>query len=205
MLIEKQISYLNWKKMKGLLPTIVQNSISGEVLMLGYMNKQALNLTISSKKVTFFSRKTNSLWIKGRTSGNYLNVLDISSDCDNDSLLVLVKPIGPTCHLKNDSCFKINVNNFNYINYLEKLLEEKKNSSSLSSYTSSLYLKGTNRIAQKVGEESVETILAAVTNNKKELINECSDLLYHLLVLLHDQKLDFNTIISNLKKRNSSL
>lgn len=205
MLIKKQIARLDWKKMGGLLPVIVQSSISGEVLMLGYMNEKSLNTTIIKKKVTFFSRKTNSLWTKGEISGNYLKVVDIYPDCDNDSLLILAEPIGPTCHLKNSSCFKTRINNFNYIDYLEKILEERKNKGLCDSYTSYLYSKGTKRIAQKVGEESVETILAAVTKNKKELINESSDLLYHLLVLLHDQNLDFSTVISNLKKRNSSL
>ena len=159
MLTEQQRRELDWEKTDGLMPVIVQHAVSGEVLMLGYMNPEALDKTIESGKVTFFSRTKQRLWTKGETSGNFLNVVSIAPDCDNDTLLVLANPIGPTCH------------------------------------------KGTKRIAQKVGEEGVETALAATVHDRFELTNEASDLMYHLLVLLQDQDLDLTTVIENLHKR----
>ncbi|QTM69372.1 bifunctional phosphoribosyl-AMP cyclohydrolase/phosphoribosyl-ATP diphosphatase HisIE [Buchnera aphidicola (Hormaphis cornu)] len=202
MLTNIQLTSINWNKMGGIVPAIIQNNKSQEILMLGYMNKEALKITIQKKIVTFYSRKKNCLWIKGETSGNYLQLVNISVDCDYDTLLIFVNPSGPTCHLSNNSCFGQTINNLNFINDLENLLEKRKSSNTATSYTSYLYSQGTKRIAQKVGEEAVETILAAVIRNKQELINESSDLLYHLLVLLHDQHLDFQMILNNLKKRN---
>ncbi|WP_415270518.1 bifunctional phosphoribosyl-AMP cyclohydrolase/phosphoribosyl-ATP diphosphatase HisIE [Buttiauxella agrestis] len=183
------------------MPVIVQHAKSGEVLMLGYMNPQALAQTIESGKVTFFSRTKQRLWTKGETSGNFLNVVKIASDCDNDTLLVLVNPIGPTCHLGTSSCFGETHHDWLFLYQLEELLASRKTADPESSYTAKLYASGTKRIAQKVGEEGVETALAATVNDRFELKNEASDLVYHLLVLLQDQELDLSAVIENLRER----
>ncbi|MDU5320050.1 MAG: phosphoribosyl-ATP diphosphatase [Escherichia coli] len=176
MLTEQQRRELDWEKTDGLMPVIVQHAVSGEVLMLGYMNPEALDKTIESGKVTFFSRTKQRLWTKGETSGNFLNVVNIAPDCDNDTLLLLANP-------------------------MEQLLAERKSADPETSYTAKLYASGTKRIAQKVGEEGVETALAATVHDRFELTNEASDLMYHLLVLLQDQDLDLTTVIENLRKR----
>ncbi|BBI01104.1 histidine biosynthesis bifunctional protein [Buchnera aphidicola (Nipponaphis monzeni)] len=202
MLNKLQLSTIDWKKIKGLIPVIIQSHASGEVLMHGYMNKLALKTTIQKKIVTFFSRTKQRLWTKGETSGNFLKVIDIFSDCDNDTLLIKVFPIGKTCHFLKNSCFNLQITDNSFLFYFEKMLEEKKKSNSINSYTSNLFSKGVKRIAQKVGEEAVEVILAAmVKNNNKELIDETTDLFYHLLVLLHSKNISFREIICNLKKR----
>lgn len=183
------------------MPVIVQHAVSGEVLMLGYMNPEALDKTIESGKVTFFSRTKQRLWTKGETSGNFLNVVNIAPDCDNDTLLVLANPIGPTCHKGTSSCFGDTAHQWLFLYQLEQLLAERKSADPETSYTAKLYASGTKRIAQKVGEEGVETALAATVNDRFELTNEASDLMYHLLVLLQDQGLDLTTVIENLRKR----
>ncbi|CAL4318744.1 bifunctional phosphoribosyl-AMP cyclohydrolase/phosphoribosyl-ATP diphosphatase HisIE [Buchnera aphidicola] len=203
MLTIDQMLNLNWKKVNGLIPVIAQDFVSNEILMHGYMNKKALLKTFNSKHLTFFSRTKNRLWTKGETSKNYLKVIDIIEDCDRDSLLALVKPVGHTCHLQRKSCFNIVSTNFSFILQLEKILENRKKKINSKSYTYSLYKKGVNRIAQKVGEEAVELVISSICKNKQDIINESSDLFYHLLVLLHDQNLEFSDIISVLKKRNS--
>ncbi|PPI86738.1 bifunctional phosphoribosyl-AMP cyclohydrolase/phosphoribosyl-ATP diphosphatase HisIE [Candidatus Pantoea edessiphila] len=202
MINAKEISCLNWEKTQGMIPTIIQDYISSQVLMHGYMNQQALKKSLEQGIITFFSRTKNCLWTKGETSGNLLKLIDITIDCDKDTLLILVNPVGPTCHLGNYSCFCISESNWSFFYRLEKLLAERKKYHVYNSYTSKLYASGTKRIAQKVGEEAVECALAAVTNNHQELINEASDLIYHLLILLQDQGIDFNMIVNNLKKRN---
>lgn len=202
MLNEKKLSNLNWTKTNGMLPAIVQDSCSYEVLMHGYMNKEALLQTQENGLVTFYSRTKNRLWVKGEKSGNYLKVLKVLTDCDYDTLLVIVKSIGKTCHLGNKSCFFSDEYNVNFLNKLENIIENKKKLDVSNSYTTHLYKSGTSRIAQKVGEEAIETILAAMKKNKNELIDETSDLIYHLIVLLHDQNLTFNTVLNNLRKRN---
>lgn len=199
----EQLGQLDWEKTDGMMPAIVQHAVSGEVLMMGYMNADALDVTQSSGKVTFFSRTKQRLWTKGESSGNFLNVVSITPDCDNDSLLILVNPIGPTCHKGNTSCFHPASSDWGFLYQLEQLLASRKTASPDSSYTASLYASGTKRIAQKVGEEGVETALAATVNNRFELKNEASDLVYHLLVLLQDQDLDFSTVIENLRERHS--
>ncbi|MFK3841191.1 bifunctional phosphoribosyl-AMP cyclohydrolase/phosphoribosyl-ATP diphosphatase HisIE [Serratia sp. NPDC087055] len=201
MLTEQQRNQLDWEKTDNLMPAIVQHAVSGEVLMLGYMNQEALSTTEQSGKVTFFSRTKQRLWTKGESSGHFLNVVSITPDCDNDTLLILVNPIGPTCHLGNTSCFYPANSDWGFLYQLEQLLAERKTASPDSSYTASLYASGTKRIAQKVGEEGVETALAATVNDREELTNEASDLIYHLLVLLQDQDLDLSKVIGRLRER----
>nr|WP_249221821.1 bifunctional phosphoribosyl-AMP cyclohydrolase/phosphoribosyl-ATP diphosphatase HisIE [Pantoea sp. JGM49] len=184
-----------------MMPVIVQHNVSGEVLMHGYMNEEALQKTLAESNVTFFSRTKNRLWTKGETSGHFLQVASITPDCDNDTLLVLANPIGPTCHLGTSSCFSPAAPDWAFLYQLEQLLASRKSADPESSYTAKLYASGTKRIAQKVGEEGVETALAATVNDRHELTNEASDLLYHLMVLLQDQELDLSTIINNLRAR----
>lgn len=192
---------LDWQKTAGMIPAIIQHAISGEVLMLGYMNQQALAQTEESGKVTFWSRSKQRLWTKGETSGNFLHVVSITADCDNDTLLVLVKPDGPTCHKGTSSCFADTGHQWLFLYQLEQLLAARKTADPAHSYTAKLYASGTKRIAQKVGEEGVETALAAAVHDQFELKNEASDLIYHLLVLLQDQGLDLGEVIDNLKAR----
>jgi phosphoribosyl-ATP pyrophosphohydrolase/phosphoribosyl-AMP cyclohydrolase len=200
-LTEQQRNQLDWVKTDNLLPVIVQHAVSGEVLMLGYMNQEALAATEQSGKVTFFSRTKQRLWTKGESSGHFLNVVSITPDCDNDTLLILANPIGPTCHLGNNSCFHPASSDWGFLYQLEQLLASRKTASPESSYTAKLYASGTKRIAQKVGEEGVETALAATVNDREELTNEASDLIYHLLVLLQDQDLDLSKVIGRLRER----
>ncbi|CAI1124105.1 Phosphoribosyl-ATP pyrophosphatase [Serratia fonticola] len=201
MLTEQQKAKLDWAKTDNLMPAIVQHAVSGEVLMLGYMDQAALDVTEQTGKVTFFSRTKQRLWTKGESSGNFLNVISITPDCDNDTLLILANPIGPTCHLGNDSCFHPASSDWGFLYQLEQLLASRKTASPDSSYTAKLYASGTKRIAQKVGEEGVETALAATVNDREELTNEASDLIYHLLVLLQDQELDLSKVIGRLRER----
>ncbi|WP_156294019.1 bifunctional phosphoribosyl-AMP cyclohydrolase/phosphoribosyl-ATP diphosphatase HisIE [Serratia oryzae] len=201
MLTEQQRNQLDWVKTDNLLPVIVQHAVSGEVLMLGYMNQEALAVTEQSGKVTFFSRTKQRLWTKGESSGHFLNVVSITPDCDNDTLLILANPIGPTCHLGNNSCFHPASSDWGFLYQLEQLLASRKTASPESSYTAKLYASGTKRIAQKVGEEGVETALAATVHDREELTNEASDLIYHLLVLLQDQELDLSKVIGRLRER----
>ncbi|HBV91691.1 bifunctional phosphoribosyl-AMP cyclohydrolase/phosphoribosyl-ATP diphosphatase HisIE [Pantoea sp. B550] len=201
MLTQQQQALLDWDKTQGMMPVIVQHNVSGEVLMHGYMNPAALEKTLAEGNVTFFSRTKNRLWTKGETSGNFLQVVSITPDCDNDTLLVLANPIGPTCHLGTTSCFSPAVPEWTFLYQLEELLASRKTADPESSYTARLYASGTKRIAQKVGEEGVETALAATVNDRDELTNEASDLVYHLMVLLQDQNLDFSAVINNLRNR----
>ncbi|ASB00931.1 TPA: bifunctional phosphoribosyl-AMP cyclohydrolase/phosphoribosyl-ATP diphosphatase HisIE [Proteus mirabilis] len=195
------LAQLDWQKVDNLMPAIIQNAISGDVLMLGYMDKAALEMTLNSGKVTFYSRTKQRLWTKGETSGNFLKLVDIYPDCDNDTLLILAHPIGPTCHNGTESCFAPAQSQWGFLYELENLLRERKSASPDSSYTAQLYASGTKRIAQKVGEEGVETALAATVNDREELKNEASDLLYHLMVLLQDQSLSLSDVIDCLQKR----
>lgn len=201
MLTLEQINQLDWQKVDNLMPAIIQHAISGDVLMLGYMNQKALNQTLASKKVTFYSRTKARLWTKGETSGNFLNVVNIAADCDNDTLLILVEPVGPTCHTGSNSCFNAIQSDWGFLFELEQLLASRKSADPASSYTAKLYHDGTKRIAQKVGEEGVETALAATVHDRDELKNESADLVYHLLVLLQDQNLNLSDVIDILKSR----
>lgn len=194
---------INWQKVGGLLPVIVQNYQTCEVLMLGYMNEEALAKTLAEQRVTFYSRTKERLWTKGETSGNFLNVVQMSLDCDNDSLLILADPIGETCHTGKESCFHQFDREPDWVFFakLERLIAERKGADPTSSYTAQLYAKGTKRIAQKVGEEGVETALAATVKDRNETICEAADLAYHLTVLLQDADLSWTDVIAKLKER----
>ncbi|HDX1192719.1 TPA: bifunctional phosphoribosyl-AMP cyclohydrolase/phosphoribosyl-ATP diphosphatase HisIE [Pasteurella multocida] len=198
---------INWQKVDNLLPVIIQNAATCEVLMLGYMNQEALEKTLAEKRVTFFSRTKNRLWTKGESSGHFLNVVDMSLDCDNDTLLILVNPIGETCHTGAESCFYQFENttqpDWIFLSKLERLIASRKGADPASSYTAQLYAKGTKRIAQKVGEEGVETALAATVKDQAETICEAADLIYHLTVLLQDADLSWSDVIHKLKERHT--
>ncbi len=193
---------LAWDKMDNLLPAIVQDALSGKVLMQGYMDQDALAKTLETGKVTFFSRSKQRLWTKGETSGNTLDLVSVACDCDQDSLLVLANPNGPTCHTGAESCwFDGNTPAFTFLADLERVLAARKDADPKSSYTASLYNKGIKRIAQKVGEEGVETALAATVHDKEELKNEAADLLYHLTVLLQASDMSLNDALDVLRER----
>jgi phosphoribosyl-ATP pyrophosphohydrolase/phosphoribosyl-AMP cyclohydrolase len=186
---------------KGLIPAIIQDSISFNILMLGYMNKESLDHTLSSKEVTFFSRSRQKLWTKGETSGNKLIMQSIEIDCDNDTLLIKASPLGPTCHLENYSCFKAESKNvFSIITELEDTIDKRKRENLNKSYVASLLKKGVKEIAKKLTEEAGETSIAAVTDDGR-IIDESADLLFHLLVLLKSQNYSLNDVMTELKKR----
>ncbi|MCG9682670.1 bifunctional phosphoribosyl-AMP cyclohydrolase/phosphoribosyl-ATP diphosphatase HisIE [Vibrio sp. Isolate23] len=195
---------INWEKVDGLVPAIVQDFQSSQVLMMGYMNQDALAKTGEMGQVTFFSRTKQRLWTKGETSGNVLQLVNMQLDCDNDTLLVKVNPIGPTCHLGNTTCWDVDPQEESqmvWLHQLEQLLAARKSADPDSSYTANLYSRGTKRISQKVGEEGVEVALAATSGDKAELVCESADLIYHLLVLLQDQGLSMNDVVNKLKER----
>ncbi|GMQ47000.1 bifunctional phosphoribosyl-AMP cyclohydrolase/phosphoribosyl-ATP diphosphatase HisIE [Vibrio sp. 10N] len=195
---------IDWEKVDGLVPAIVQDFQSSQVLMMGYMNPAALEKTLDTEQVTFFSRTKSRLWTKGETSGNVLQLKNISLDCDNDTLLVKVDPIGPTCHTGTTTCFDGDPQEESqmvWLHQLEQLLAARKDADPESSYTASLYARGTKRISQKVGEEGVEVALAATSGDKDELVCESADLIYHLMVLLQDQGLSMNDVVNKLKER----
>lgn len=194
-------SQLAWQKMNGLMPAIIQHAQTGAVLMLGYMNEDALNATLANGQVYFYSRSQQRLWRKGETSGNTLTLMAISSDCDNDTLLLQVLPQGATCHLGTTSCFPTISEGLQTLAWLSTRIAERAKDGGNASYTQQLIQQGKSRCAQKVGEEAVETIIAALNNDKQELINECADLLYHLLVLLHVCAMDIYHILHCLKNR----
>jgi phosphoribosyl-ATP pyrophosphohydrolase/phosphoribosyl-AMP cyclohydrolase len=197
------IDNLNYDE-KGLIPAIIQDFLSFNVLMLGYMNKDSLQRTLVTEEVTFFSRSKQRLWTKGETSGNKLLVKSIEFDCDKDALLVKAEQLGPTCHLENYSCFKSEKkNSFSIIAKLEATIDERKTESLENSYVASLLNKGVKEIAKKVTEEAGETSIAAVTNDGR-LIDESADLLFHLLVLLKNQDYSFKDVLKELNKRSSS-
>ncbi len=187
----------------GLIPTIIQDSETNKVLMMAYMNDEAVQKTINSKTVTFFSRSRNKLWTKGETSGNYLYWTDIKSDCDNDTLLIKVNPNGPVCHTGNDTCWDEENSLFqdNFLQYLENVIQGRKNESPDKSYTARLFGKGINKIAQKVGEEAVELVIESKDNDKELFLGEAADLMFHYLVLLTAKGYSLNDVINILKKR----
>ena len=189
---------------KGLIPAIIQDSISFNVLMLGYMNKESLDHTLSSNEVTFFSRSRQKLWTKGETSGNKLMMQSIDLDCDNDTLLIKATPLGPTCHLENYSCFETESKNvFSIITELEDTIDKRKNEDINNSYVASLLKKGIKEIAKKLTEEAGETSIAAVTDDGR-VIDESADLVFHLLVLLKSQNYSLNDVLKELKNRRSN-
>jgi len=202
------LARLDWDKGGGLLPAIVQHAVDGRVLMLGYMNEAALRRTLTDGRVTFFSRSRNQLWTKGETSGHFLHVAHVSADCDRDSILVLAHPDGPTCHNGTPTCFaearEPQVSRIAFLSTLQSTIAQRIAESPEGSYTARLFSSGIGRIAQKVGEEGVETALAAVTRDDPELVGECADLLYHLLVLLKSRNLTLEQVVVELASRHGS-
>ena len=184
----------------GLMPVIIQDSISNKVLMLGFMNEASLAKTKVDGKVTFFSRSKQRLWTKGETSNNFLLVKEIITDCDNDTLLIKASPTGPVCHTGADTCFNENNSSFS-LEKLEEIIADRKNKPSSSSYTSSLFAKGINKIAQKVGEEAVELVIESKDDNKEKFLSEAADLLYHYLVLLQAKNYKLQDVINVLAQR----
>ena len=204
MLTQNDIETLDWDKNAGLIPAVIEDAVSGRVLMLAYMNREALQKTLETKRVTFFSRSKGRLWTKGETSGNFLNLVDLAADCDKDTLLVTVNAEGPACHLGTTSCFGNLQSRWQVLRDLEVLLASRKGADPATSYTASLYARGTKRIAQKVGEEGVETALAATVHDREELRNEAADLVYHLLVLLQAENLELADVIDILRERHAA-
>jgi phosphoribosyl-ATP pyrophosphohydrolase/phosphoribosyl-AMP cyclohydrolase len=193
---------LNFKKGEGLMPAVIQDHITGKVLMLGFMNLEAYTKTKKDNLVTFYSRTKQALWTKGETSGNFLHVIEILEDCDKDTLLIKVKPDGPVCHTGTDTCFnEKNKNALNFIRHLEEVIHDRKVHPQKDSYTTSLFDKGINKIAQKVGEEAVELVIEAMDQDDDALINEAADLFFHFLVLLEEKGISFNKIIDKLEDR----
>jgi phosphoribosyl-ATP pyrophosphohydrolase/phosphoribosyl-AMP cyclohydrolase len=185
-----------------LVPAIIQDYFTRAVLMLGYMNREAYEKTLKERRVTFFSRSKNMLWTKGETSGNFLNVIDIKTDCDNDTLLIQVKPNGPVCHTGADTCWdEKNTSLLYFIEHLKNTIRDRKITPSNKSYTSSLFGDGINKIAQKIGEEAVELIIEAKDNNEELFLNEAADLLFHYLILLEIKNVDLNEVIRILQSR----
>ncbi|WP_046745546.1 bifunctional phosphoribosyl-AMP cyclohydrolase/phosphoribosyl-ATP diphosphatase HisIE [Kordia zhangzhouensis] len=191
------------KNNNGLVPVIIQDNETKNVLMLGYMNEEAYRKSIETKKVTFFSRTKQRLWTKGEESGNYLNLVSIQNDCDEDTLLIKVQPVGPTCHTGSDTCWnEKNTMSFGYLSQLEATIQNRKeNQEDEKSYVASLFRKGINKIAQKVGEEAVETVIEAKDDNDELFLNESADLLFHYLILLQAKGYKLNDIVNVLKER----
>ena len=201
---QAQIDQLDWNKGDGLLPAIVQHAFDGRVLMQAWMNSASLQQTLQTSKVTFFSRSRQQLWTKGETSGHYLHLKSIHADCDNDSLLILANPAGPSCHRNTISCFDEEAAVFPELAFLfelEKLIAKREQDRPEGSYTTSLFESGIRRIAQKIGEEGVETALAASSGDDPEVRNETADLLYHVLVMLRARNIDFQQIVATLQER----
>ena len=195
------INNLNFEKVNGLMPCIIQDEATRKVLMLGYMNEEALEKTQTENRVTFFSRTKNRLWTKGETSGNFLTVKNISVDCDNDTLLIKVDPVGEVCHTGSDTCFDEKNEGDAFLFQLEKVIQDRKNNPSDKSYTSSLFQKGINKIAQKVGEEAVEIVIEAKDENDDLFLGEAADLMYHYLVLLAAKNKNLENVIEVLRNR----
>ena len=196
---------INFEKGKGLVPVVIQDYITQKVLMLGYMNEEALEKTKTQGQVTFYSRSKQRLWTKGETSGNFLTVKEILTDCDNDTLLIKAEPSGPVCHTGADTCFQEeNKDQLYFINYLKEIIKDRKSSTSAKSYTKSLFEKGINKIAQKVGEEAVELVIEAKDDNVDLFKGEAADLLFHYLVLLEAKNIDLNEVLSELISRHKT-
>ncbi len=205
---------IDFEKMGGLVPAIIQDATTKNVLMLGFMNEEAYEKTLATKHVTFWSRTRNTLWTKGETSGHFLNLVDMKIDCDNDTLLVRVNPVGPTCHTGTDTCWgeentpiengELRMENSNpllFLSELQSFIDKRKQEMPEGSYTTSLFTKGINKIAQKVGEEALETVIEATNGTDDHLVYEASDLLYHLIVLLTEKGLRIEDVAEELHKR----
>ncbi|MFT4060547.1 MAG: bifunctional phosphoribosyl-AMP cyclohydrolase/phosphoribosyl-ATP diphosphatase HisIE [Legionella sp.] len=201
-----EIGALDWKKMDGLIPAIIQNAENDNVLMLGYMNQESLIATVTTGQLTLYSRSHKRLWRKGETSGNTMSVQHISTNCDNDSLLIMVIPKGPACHLGYKSCYQLSGNSaISFMSELVNIINDRAEAKDKNSYTAQLLASGVNRCAQKVGEEAVETVIAAMSNNSEEFINECADLIFHLLVLLKACELSFYDVLECLQSRDRKI
>lgn len=196
---------IDFEKMNGLVPAIIQDATTKNVLMLGFMNKEAYEKTVATKKVTFWSRSRQCLWTKGETSGNFLNLVSIQSDCDSDTLLIKVHPDGPTCHKGTDTCWgeDNDMNPLLFLTELQDFIEKRHDEMPEGSYTTSLFKKGINRMAQKVGEEALETVIEATNGSDEQLIYEASDMFYHLIVLLTSKGLRIEDIAKELQKRHN--
>lgn len=193
---------LDFQKTGGLIPTVIQDVNTNKVLMLGYMNEESLKITEEIGKVTFFSRSKNRLWTKGEESGNFLNVVSITPDCDNDTLLIKVHPNGPVCHTGADTCWnEENKTDISFLAYLQDFITKRHTEMPEGSYTTSLFQKGINRMAQKVGEEAVETVIEAVNGTDEGFLYEASDMIYHLIVLLTSKGYSLSDIAKELEKR----
>jgi phosphoribosyl-ATP pyrophosphohydrolase/phosphoribosyl-AMP cyclohydrolase len=193
---------IDFEKMSGLVPAIVQDSMTGRLLMQGYMNEDALQKTIESGQVTFFSRSKNRLWTKGESSGNFLELVSIAVDCDGDSILVKANPLGAVCHTGSDTCFdESNDSKTGFIDQLREIIKDRKNNPNENSYTASLFAKGINKIAQKVGEEAVEIVIEAKDDNKELFLGEAADLLFHYLILLEAKGYELDEVMQVLIDR----
>ncbi|MBF0575345.1 bifunctional phosphoribosyl-AMP cyclohydrolase/phosphoribosyl-ATP diphosphatase HisIE [Dysgonomonas sp. GY617] len=193
---------LDFDKVGGLIPAIIQDNETNKVLMLGYMNQEALDKTNELGKVTFYSRTKQRLWTKGEESGNYLNVISIQEDCDQDTLLIKVNPVGPVCHTGDDTCFKeVNREEVMFFKHLQQFIEKRHQEMPEGSYTTSLFQSGVNRMAQKVGEEAIESVIEACNGTDDRLIYESADMLYHLIVLLTSKGLSIEDLSRELQKR----
>ncbi|WP_262494512.1 bifunctional phosphoribosyl-AMP cyclohydrolase/phosphoribosyl-ATP diphosphatase HisIE [Algoriphagus formosus] len=201
---KKENMNIDFSKMNGLIPAIVQDAVSGKVLMQGYMNEEALEKTKKSGMVTFFSRSKNRLWTKGETSGNFMELVSIAGDCDGDSILVKANPRGPVCHTGSDTCWdEENSSKTGFIDQLRAIIKDRKNNPSDKSYTASLFAKGINKVAQKVGEEAVEIVIEAKDDNKELFLGEAADLLFHYLVLLEAKGYELDEVMEVLIDRHS--
>ena len=193
---------IDFKKNNGLVPAIIQDAATSKVLMLGYMNEEAYQKTLETKKVTFFSRSKQRLWTKGEESGNFLNLVSVAVDCDNDTLLVKANPVGAVCHTGNDTCWNEKNNaDIAFFAHLQDFIDERYRTMPEGSYTTSLFEKGINRMAQKVGEEAVETVIEAINGTNDGFLYEASDLIYHLIVLLTSKGYRLEDLAKELKKR----
>lgn len=193
---------IDFDKQGGLVPAIIQDSVTSKVLMLGYMNSESFELTKESKRVTFYSRSKKRLWIKGEESGNFLELVDMKLDCDRDSLLIQVNPVGPVCHTGTDTCWsEQNLASYGFLSKLEKTIDSRWVEESSKSYINSLKNKGLNKIAQKVGEEAVEVVIEAKDDNMDLFLNESADLLFHLLVLFRAKKVKLEQVVEILNQR----
>jgi phosphoribosyl-ATP pyrophosphohydrolase/phosphoribosyl-AMP cyclohydrolase len=199
------IEQIDFKKLNGLVPAVIQDNSTQKVLMVGFMNKEALERTQELGKVTFFSRTKNRLWTKGEESGNFLHVVSMLVDCDNDTLLIKANPVGPVCHTGADTCFfeTNKESGIGFLNYLQDFIDKRKKEMPEGSYTTSLFKEGTSKISQKVGEEAVETIIGAMANDNENFIYEAGDLLYHLIVLLTHKGYRIEDVVQELKRRHS--
>ena len=195
------VKRLDFSKSGGIIPVVIQDASTSVVLMLGYMNQEALLETIESKLVTFYSRSKQRLWVKGETSKNFLHFVDMKTDCDFDTLLIKAKPDGPVCHTGAETCFNEDNTSDDFLKTLEKIILGRKKYPVSGSYTSTLFKKGLNSIAQKVGEEAVELVIEAKDNHKKLFLNEAADLMFHYLVLLREKNVELDEVLDILKER----